>query len=232
MIKFIKDTDLFNDIKQYDIILIGTSTKCTKGNGFQYKIARNYRYPYDALEKFNYTCRDKMGKCVVVDKKDDMPMFIYCFITHGRYRPDLQPDALDYDGLKSCLELIASNFPNSKIASTIMGESIFEGGGNKERILSIFNEICKDLDLTLYDYCQIDFKLEDDSIYDEIVRKYKNKELTRVEYLEQLKIYEWHRKLGIFDEPPKDMSYPKSLKLLRNKEALARFLKEREENKN
>ena len=44
MINYIQGEDLFNHIKEYDVILIGTGIKNSKGDGFQHKIARSLKY--------------------------------------------------------------------------------------------------------------------------------------------------------------------------------------------
>ena len=49
MINYIQGEDLFNHIKEYDVILIGTGIKNSKGDGFQYKIARSLKYVYNKL---------------------------------------------------------------------------------------------------------------------------------------------------------------------------------------
>ena len=70
-----------------------------------------------------------------------------------------------------------------------MGNSRFDGNGDKDKILSIFNDTIKDLDLTIYDYYQksrheemkevrekeLEVKKEDSEAYYKMVRERKKK---------------------------------------------------------
>ena len=80
MINYIQGEDLFNHIKEYDVILIGTGIKNSKGDGFQHKIARNLKYVYDKLNETKYDDKNKFGTCLVVPSQYGFPTFVYCFI--------------------------------------------------------------------------------------------------------------------------------------------------------
>lgn len=156
MINIIKDIDLITEIHKYDVILIGTNIKNLLIHGFQSAIAQKYKYIDEENKKTRYDDASKIGTVQVVIGNESDPIFAICYIFKGRYRPDIKPDALDYEGLRKCLSLINKHFKGKKIASTIMGNSEYEGGGDKDKILNIFNEEMKDVDVTLYDYKQND----------------------------------------------------------------------------
>ena len=75
------------------------------------------------------------------------------------------------------------------IACPLLGSSRFDGNGDKDKILSIFNDTIKDLDLTIYDYYQksrheemkevrekeLEVKKEDSEAYYKMVRERKKK---------------------------------------------------------
>ena len=96
MINFIKDIDLINHVCEYDVVLIGTGIKNSKGNGFQHKISRCFKYVYNKMDETQYDDVRKLGTCLVIPEKYNFPIFVYCFITKGRLRPDIYPDALNY----------------------------------------------------------------------------------------------------------------------------------------
>ena len=200
MINIIKDRDLILDIPKYSVILIGTSIKNSLGNGFQHKIAINFPFVRESNNSTKYDDNEKLGTVRVV-RSQQYPetAFLLCYITKGRFRPDIKPDALEYDGLEKCLDLVAKNFKGDRIASTIMGVSPFEGGGDKERILELFKDkFGESGDITLYDYEQIDYRKEENDIYWKIQNDYKEGLITRDEYYERKKLYKKVRKYGIY----------------------------------
>ena len=64
----------------------------------------------DKLNETKYDDKNKFGTCLVVPAQYGFPTFVYCFICKSRYRVDKNPDTLDYDALKSCLEIVNKNF--------------------------------------------------------------------------------------------------------------------------
>lgn len=199
MIKIVNDRDLILDIFDYNLILIGTSTKNSLGNGFQHKIAKSFPFVKEANNKTKYDDSGKLGTVqVVVNSSCPSLVFALCYITKGRFRPDLNPDTLDYEALGRCLDAVARNFPGEKIASTILGNSKFEGGGDKKRILEIFKDKMKDIDITLYDYEQVDYRKEENEIYWGIVNDWKDGKIDRQEYVRRMDVYKNERKYGLY----------------------------------
>mgnify|MGYP003318767963 CR=1 FL=1 len=199
MIKeIIKDRDLFLDIEKYPIYLIGANIKNSNGNGWQHKISRNFPYVAQINKESNYDDVNKLGTCTVVESRDNHPMFIFCYITKGRFRPDLQPDTLDYEALKSCLTLLNNNFKGKTIASTILASVAIEAGGNKECVLKLFDEYAPDVNFYLYDYVQIDYREEDNQNYNKIYEDYKSGIITKDEYYIKKKEFLHNKKYGIY----------------------------------
>ena len=203
MIKIVKDKDLILDIFKYDVVLIGTSTKNSLGNGFQHKIARNFPFVREANNKTKYDDSSKLGTVMAI-QNNNYPdtVFAICYITKGRFRPDIKPDAVEYDALEKCLSAIANNFSEARIVSTIMGNSPFEGGGDRDKILSLFEDKLGDMDVTLYDYEQIDYRKEDNDAYWKICNDYKDGIIDREEYLKRKEKYKEERKYGIWQKRP------------------------------
>lgn len=197
MITIIKDKDLIYDVKEYDIVLVGVNIMNVKGNGFQNKVHRNFPDVYVAHRDTKYADKRKLGTVVVVPGK---PTFCICYIFKGRYRPDKVPDAVEYDALESCLNLVADNFKGKRIASTIMGVSEYEGGGDKKKILKIFKKVFRDTDITLYDYEQVDWRYEENEKLREIQRQRVSGEISVDEYYERKKRFLWEKKHGIYSE--------------------------------
>lgn len=209
MIKFIKDRDLILDVLDYDLTLIGTTIKNSLGDGFQKKVKTNFPYVYVSNNETMYDDPKKLGTVRIVKRGNDdfllpkeiCPVFALCYITRGRYRPDKFPDAVDYDALRNCLSLINDNFRDKKIATTIIGYSKHEGGGDRERILSIMEEELKDCEnVTVYDYEQKNYSNEDSDTYWNIVNlrgKISNEEKEKL-----MKKYYWERDFGIYTPMP------------------------------
>lgn len=199
MLEIIKDVDLIYHVKEYDVVLIGTSIKNSLGDGFQHKVARSFPYVIEVNNKTRYNDKSKLGTVNVVEGN---PIFCLCYIHCGRYRPDLYPDVVDYDALERCLELINNNFKGKKIASTIIGGNEFEGGGDPERCLSIMRTKLKDCNVFVYDYKQIPFRDEDNHIYGNLVDMRKRNEISNEEYLRRKRKFLWEKKHGIYVPMP------------------------------
>lgn len=226
MINIVKDIDLVSEVRKYDVILIGTGIKNSQGNGFQHKIAVTFKYAYQELNKTKYDDKSKFGNCLVIPQKFENPIFIYCFIDKGRYKSNLYPDSVNYDALESCLNLVKKNFSDKKIASTIMGVDNFEGGGDREKIISIFEKELSGCDVTLYDYKQIDFRIENNTERKQLLNDYFSGKITKEEYDRKRIIFAWKVAYGMYSLPPEGLNLIKFKKLYADKEVMARYLKD------
>ena len=208
MIHIIEGRDLIYEVMDYDLVLIGTSINNTLGNGFQYKVGLSFPDVYHASKTASkYGDAKKLGKVDVVVGE---PSFALCYITKGRFRPDIQPDALDYEALEKSLRIIEKNYPDKKIATTIMGHSPYEGGGDREKILEIFVKVFIHSDVYLYDYQQEDFRIE------KILQWRKIEESVGTDDFEQLKKeYFWEWNFGIYKPLPQEITLAEIKKLVR-----------------
>ena len=198
MITIIKDKELIYDVYDYDIILIGTSINNALGNGFQYQIKKAFPHVDMANKKTKYGDIRKLGDVHVVKSE---PIFCLLYINKGRYRPDINPDYLDYDALESCIKLINENFKGKKIASTIIGKSIYEGDGDEERIMEIIRKHSTDINLFLYDYQQQDRLKVRNEKWQEIKDSIGDEE-----YREMKKRYYWENEFGVLKPMPEGLS--------------------------
>lgn len=154
MIKFIKDEDIYDHFGEYDVVLIGTNLYCTMSQGVQLKVMLNYPYVYDKNLETRYGDVDKLGTVLHCEKEGE-PTFCLCFITVGyNFRPDKEKDYLSYEALEKCLRLVNVLYKGKRVACPLLGSSRFDGNGDRDRILEIFNENTSDIDLTVYDYFQ------------------------------------------------------------------------------
>ena len=204
----------------YDLVLIGTSINNTLGNGFQYKVGLSFPDVYHASKTASrYGDTKKLGKVDVVVGE---PSFALCYITKGRFRPDIKPDALDYEALEKSLRIIEKNYGDKKIATTIMGHSPYEGGGDKEKILEIFKKVFIHSEVYLYDYQQIDFR-------NEKILQWRNVENNlRTDDFERLKKeYFWEWNFGIYQPMPEGITLQEIKKRIReqkeNRKTIASF---------
>lgn len=151
---FIHNKPLIEDIFDYDLIIVGTGIHNALGNGFQYDVKINFPQVEQTIKQTPYADARKLGSVTVVNEN---PIFCVGFIHKGGYRKDLNPDYLDYKALEDVLNLIDSNFENKKIATTLLGCSQYDGNGNKEKVLEIFNKLSNN-DFFIYDYEQRDYR--------------------------------------------------------------------------
>ncbi len=172
--------------------------------GFPHEIAVNFPEVADKEYATNYGDKRKYGTIYPI-KHEDM-WFCMCYMHTGGYQ---KKDGVfvDYESLRQCLHKVNEYFHGKTVFSPIMGCGIYDGNGDKEKIIRIFEEECKDIDLVLYDYEQRDFaKMCFDKIA-ELRFKRKNKEITSKEYYELRRQVEWKRLHGIFKEMPEDYEF-------------------------
>lgn len=156
MVKVIENEDLFNHIEEYDVILLYADIFSTMRHGLSFDIKKKYPHVLEVNINTKYGDIDKLGT-VVEAVKENTPTFCLCYINKDIYvkKKFLDKDTCQYDAIEKCLNIINIRYKNKRIASTILGASQFDGNGDKDRLLSIFNNIFTTTDIDLYDYEQL-----------------------------------------------------------------------------
>jgi hypothetical protein len=154
MLKIVENEDIMEHISEYDVILIGTNVYCTLSQGVQRDIALNYPYVREKNFQTKYGDIDKMGT-ILECTADNEPFISLLYICRGYPCKKVNgDDYLSYESLEKCLKLINIKYKGLKIACPLLGCSRFDGNGNKEKVLEIFNNCLKNVDITIYDYFQ------------------------------------------------------------------------------
>jgi hypothetical protein len=143
----------------------------------------NYPYVYNKNLETKYGDPEKLGT-ILECKSDGEPTFCLCFICTGNFRPDLKKDYLSYESLEKCLRLINISYKGKKVATTLLGASPFDGNGDKDKVIEMFNEIITNVDLTIYDYQQ---KSRKESLYEMVEKEKAVKEKDRKAYYEMVR---------------------------------------------
>lgn len=154
MIEIIKDKDLIWDTDKYDVILVGTSIYNLLTQGFQSKLRLKYPYIVDANNSTPYADKRKYGKRLTIQGTPIISLMYICGYPHSKR------DYLNYDALAHCLATANGEFKGMKVATTMLGTSLFDGNGDKEKCIQIIEENTKDLDLTVYDFPQFNRRQE------------------------------------------------------------------------
>lgn len=183
MINIIKDEDLYSHIGEYDVVLVGTNIYCTMPHGIQLKVMLNYPYVYDKNLETKYGDPEKLGT-ILECKSEGEPTFCLCFICKGNFRPDLQKDYLSYESLEKCLKLVNVLYSGKNVATTLIGGSKFDGNGDRDKILEIFNNCITDANLTIYDYHQ---KSRDEELTELLKKESEVKNTDRTAYYEMVR---------------------------------------------
>lgn len=206
MVTYLK-SNLINHIYDYDVILVGTGIYNALGNGFQ----RDIRLVYPSIDNANkstlYGDKRKLGTVTVVNENGII--ICLCYVNRGRFRPDLNPEYVDYNAVQRCLELIKENFNGKKIATTLLGYDLYEGDGNEDRLKAIFENVFDDSDIDVYLFEQEDYE------------KRRNQEWERIkslagteEYRDAKKKYIWQETFGIY-KPMPDVSEHELKKIIK-----------------
>jgi hypothetical protein len=204
MVKYIDNTDLIYCVKDYDVILVGTTINNSLGNGFQKDVARSFRYVELANRRTVYGDKKKLGTVLVVKGE---PTFCLCYIYEARTNPSTRPDVLNYDALFQCLCQIDQKFQDKRIATTLIGASKFDGGGDENKVREMLEAAFVNSDVDVYTYEQKNFKEVDAERFNRIVTLRNEGKITREEYESLKKLDLWLRNRGIYEEMPRDMSY-------------------------
>lgn len=177
--KILKDIDLYPHIGEYDCVLIGTNIYNTMSQGIQLQVMLNYPHVYEENLKTKYADQEKLGTILKCEKEGEQS-FCLCFITDSYgFRPDLNKDFLSYESLEKCLKLVSVLYKDKKLACTLLGASRFDGNGDRDRILEIFNNTVKDMDITIYDYYQ---KSRKEMLHETYAKEQEVKKKDRDEY--------------------------------------------------
>lgn len=184
VIEVIKNVDLINEVDKYDVILVGTNTYHTMGNGFQRKVRTKYPEVYYLNTTTKYGDCKKLGTII---STIGVPVFTLCFITNGyNFRPDLTPVYLDYEALEKCIERVNQEFLGLNVATTMIGCSKFDGNGDSERVMKIINKNSNNINLYIYDYEQLDRSIENAIKYTRVAKNENYDRETKAQLLNQM----------------------------------------------
>lgn len=157
MVNIIKDEDIINHIGEYDITLLGANLHGYMREGIMLDIRQIYPYVHIANLNTKYNDPDKLGT-ILECKEENKPTFILCFMYRHNTKKQLIKDTVDYESYEKCLKLISILYKDKKIAAPLFGIHPFDGNGDKDRILELFQKIFTDVDIDLYDYKQLTIK--------------------------------------------------------------------------
>lgn len=157
MIKVLKDIDPITLTEDYDVLLVGTNIYNKLANGWQFDVKMKYPKTHEVNLSTKYADEAKIGKYVTVNTTNE-PVICLLYINKSYFRPDLNKCFLEYDALEECLYRINIEFKGKNILCPIIGSSQFDGNGDKDRIIGVFEKICTNINVTLCDYKQISLK--------------------------------------------------------------------------
>lgn len=148
MITIVKDKDAIWDTDNFDVLLIGTSIYNRLDGGLQSKIRFKYPLVEEANQKTKYGDVSKLGHRLTIEGTPTISLMYIC-----KY-PTPKQESVDYEALERCLKTANAEFKGKKVLTTIVGSSIFDGNGDKDKCLKLIEENTIDLDITVYDYQQ------------------------------------------------------------------------------
>jgi len=150
----VKDKDLIWDTDKYDVILVGTSIYNLLTQGFQSKLTMKYPYIVDANNSTPYADKRKYGKRLTIEGTPIISLMYICGYPHSKR------DYLNYEALEHCLATANAEFKGKNVATTILGTSLFDGNGDRERCMKIIEDNTDKLNLTVYDFPQYNRRKE------------------------------------------------------------------------
>ena len=211
------EQELLPNIKKYDVVLFGMGINNSFNRGLLYDIALNFpkvRKEENSLSP--YGCKTKYGTILPIQVEDII--FCPCYMNDGGYCSwNGVKDFVRYEELEKCLKTVSSRFKGKKICAPIIGVSYYDGNGNREKLLNIFEKCFIDCDVDIYDYIQLDRKLDNFRKKNENYQRYKRGEINKEQYEENYRKIMWQIEHGIFEKMPNDYIPNKKDKLIRVK---------------
>jgi hypothetical protein len=173
--------------------------------GFKYEVALNFPIVKESENQTSYGDTRKYGTTYEV--KIDKLIFCICYMYSTPYYRRGTNDFVKYDSLERCLEEVLIKYKDKKIAAPLLGVDKFDGNGNREKIVAIFQGVFNNKNVTLYDWKQCDYSKD---LFVEIASLHKlikEHTITPKEYLKKRSEIEWRRRYGIFKGKPEDYLY-------------------------
>ena len=167
MLHIIKDKDPIWDTDNYDVILLGTNIYCMLGNGFQNKLKNKYPKIEEINDKTNYGDRRKLGKRITIEGEPVISLLYICNYPNKKWA------SIDYDALENAMATANVEFKGKKVMTTMLGTTIFDGNGDREKVMEILENNCSGMDLYVYDYNQLNKKDEIGAYVNKIKALYK-----------------------------------------------------------
>ena len=114
------------------------------------------KYPYilDANNSTPYADKRKYGKRLTIQGTPIISLMYICGYPHSKR------DYLNYEALEHCLATANAEFKGKNVATTILGTSLFDGNGDRERCMKIIEDNTDKLNLTVYDFPQYNRRKE------------------------------------------------------------------------
>lgn len=159
MINIIKDKDPIWETDKYDVILVGTSIYNMLTNGFQAKIRLKYPYIDEANDSTNYGDLRKLGKRLTIQGTPIISLLYFAKYPHSKRV------FVDYEALEKTLDTANAEFRGKKIMTTMLGCSKFDGNGDSDKVLEIMEKCLTGVDVDVYDYLQLEKRVEIDLYY-------------------------------------------------------------------
>lgn len=154
MINFVENIDPITVTDNYDCVLVGTNVYGKLTNGWQLDVKMKYPSIHKANLDTKYGDKTKMGKVICV-REQNRPDVCLLYINEGyNFRPDKETEFLSYEALEECLYKINIQYKNKKIICPLLGSSKFDGNGDKERILRLFERTLTNVNADVYLYEQ------------------------------------------------------------------------------
>ena len=203
-----EDSQLIEDIFEYDAVLVPMGINNSMSNRFPYDVKLNFPEVYDEEKKTGYCDKRKYGTVTFAESCGIRFALCHMCLPSNRKRSDM--DYVNYKALGECLGTVNERFKGLKVATPILGTS--PGRGDSEKVVSVMAEKLSDVYLTIYTSYQRHFPLVVFRQIAELHSRFANKEMTAQEYLRERSRIEWTRRYGIYKEMPEDYSYiPRSI---------------------
>lgn len=212
MIKIIDNSDLIDDLFDYDVILFSMGINNSINKGFPYELALNFPIIREEENKSPYCDNRKLGKINITHSNNID--FCACYIHNGGYQKGLNSIFTDYNNIEGCINLINKKYKDKKIATYIIGASNYDGNGDKSKIIELLSRLSKKNNLYIYTKEQDNYQLK---MFKEIAKlreDFKNNIIDSSEYSKRRSEIEWLRRYGKYNKMPENYTYkPKKSKI-------------------
>jgi len=135
---------------EFDVIAHGCNCMCAMGAGIAKGIKARFPAAFEADRSTTRGDRSKLGTCTAAECPTTSGGAVTVVNAYTQYDYKGRGVKVDYDAVRTCMQWIASQYPNARIGLPKIGAGL--AGGDWKTILGIIEDEMRDVDVTVVEF--------------------------------------------------------------------------------